>query len=388
MSTSATSASAKPAKAAKQSSVGDVARGISILLVLLVHCIVIFNYPGTVRHTDASAAEAGRIISTFIMPAFYFISGLSALGLASRSMRKITTSALRFILLAFVTQLLAAPLLFIANPDMDWLTLSVKVIRPLLTGKDFILVVTWFFVSLAGVQVLAWLYLRQSLWLKLGVVATVIAAYLMTALTGKTWFMMHTWAIGLLFFLAGRAYAKRPVTNLKPLYALATSIACVLLLMLTYNLNKGCAFSPTEVCEIPSGYPRFYIDVVYGQFGFMPYFLLCAIIGIIGLMTLSMCLSHTKYAPNIARIGKNTLVLLMINGVFVALSPSLLADIIPTLPDTWILSVALVAAQVALYPIMSKPINNLLHICSNWADQATHLVISNSPKPIQALLSK
>ncbi|WKL57870.1 acyltransferase family protein [Asticcacaulis sp. ZE23SCel15] len=388
MSTSAISTSTKPAKAVTQGAIGDVARGLSILLVLLVHCLVIFTYPGSGRPLDVPAFETSRVISTFIMPAFYFISGLSALGLASRSLRKITTSALRFILLAFVSQLMAAPLLFLAHPNMDWLTLSVKIIRPLLTGKDFILVVTWFFVSLAGVQVLAWLYLRQSLWIKLGVVAIVIAAYLMTTLTGKTWFMMHTWAIGLLFFLAGRAYAKRPVANLPPLYALAVSIISLFVLTLFYDLNKGCAFSPTEVCEIPSGYPRFYIDVVYGQFGFMPYFLLCAVIGIIGLMTLSMCLSHTKYAPNIARIGKNTLVLLMINGVFVALSPSLLADIIPTLPDTWILSVALVAAQVALYPIMSKPINNLLHMCSNWADKITHLVISKSPKPIQALLSK
>lgn len=388
MSTSATSKPIRPKKPVSRDSVNDIARGLSILTILMVHCIVILTHPGTGRPLDEPAFEVARIISTFIMPAFYFISGLSALGLASRSMKKVTISALRFLLLAWVTQLMAAPLLLVTHPELHGLGLLTKLARPFYEGKDFILVVTWFFVSMAGVQILAWLYLRKSLWIKLGVVALCLGAYLITALTGKTVFMMHTWAIALLFFMAGREYARRPAIDLKPLVAAFASITGFGALMLTYSLNRGCAFSPTQTCEFQGGYPRFFIDVVNGQFGFVPYLVLSSVIGIIALMTLSMLLNRTALREPLARIGRHTLVLLMINGVFVTLAPVLLKPIIPTLPDTWLLSIGFTAVQVAIYPFLSRPINNLLHMCTNWADSFMSVVIKTAPKPVQALLSK
>ncbi|MDC7676252.1 acyltransferase family protein [Asticcacaulis machinosus] len=388
MNTSVISETIRPPKAAAPVSVNDVARGISILLVLLVHCIVIFNYPGNGRTADVSSTEVGRVLSTFIMPAFYFISGLTAISLASRSLRKILTSCGRFILLALVTQVLAAPLLLVTHSGANGLDFAAQFIRPLLTGKDFILIVTWYLVSLAGVQFLAWLYLRGSIWIKLGVIAIVTAAFMITSLTGKTYFMFHTWAIGGLFFLAGREFGRRFTMEGPKPYALMASLACIVLLVLVYDLNKGCTFSPTQVCAVPNGYPHFYVDVVYGQFGFIPYFLLSATIGIAALMAVSMVLSRTFLSLPLTRIGKNTLVLLLMNGVFMALAPTLLARIIPTLPGIWIISVALVAGQVVLYPFMSRPINSLLHMCSNWADYIARRIVDHLPKLILTIVSK
>ena len=261
------------------------------------------------------------------------------------------------------------PLIPLLNPGMEISDIATKAIKPFVTGKDFIMVVTWFLISLAGVQFFAWVYLRYNNWAKLSVILITVAAFLLFDLIGKTYFMSHTWALGLLFYLAGREFASR-LSGKAPLkIALIIATISIIIFMLIYNINKGCTFSATLACEVPNRFPGFYIDVVKGQFGFIPYFIITAAVGITCLIALSICLVKSPLFRPIAKVGKNSLPLFIISGVFLVVTSQLISQFLPTGPYTWfILSIAFTAAQVALYPLLARPINNLLLQCSRWSD--------------------
>jgi len=357
----------------------DVTRGLAMLLVIYGHTLEMFFMPFMrIDHAfDFLAFEIYRLIYSFHMPAFYFISGMTATNLTARPFRKILATAFTLIILADLVHLLGVcPYIYMKLHDGAPIIEIVRtVIRPIVAGWDFSIVVLWFLVSLAIVQILAWLLVHSNLAGKVLIWVVAVAVFLLSHYDNKLYFQAQSWAVGMVFFMAGWGamrydrFAKGQPRGLLLLYG------CLILaaLFFSYPLNRGCLFDSTTTCSTAAGTKFFLVHLLYGRIGFVPLFFFTAFAGTGALVFIALTIRETRVASAIAWVGRNTLGLLILNG-FVLRIEGTLAKRIPINPlgvPSAVWSVLFVVAQLAVFPI-SKPVLTKLH---EWSRHLSDLLL-------------
>lgn len=326
----------------------DVIRGAAMLLVVYGHALEVFT-----AGFGPAACEAHRMIYSFHMPAFYFVSGMAAVNIRSDSLRKTLASALALVILADITHLLVAPLYALRShlQGLPANLIAAHIFYPLLAGYGFILVLNWFLVSLAFGKVLAWIYLRASLSLKIVVWVVSIILYLFAERFEFRFFEVQTWLVAWAFILLGNE-AMRLESHLRSMTRwrrLALLLATSAVFVYSYGLNRGCLFNPMQRCNIDPQYRSFGVEVIYGHLGFLPLFMLTALLGISMLVFFASAIAKTPAAAAIAWIGRNTLALMILNGFVRAFISPLFTRVFPVY-SSLLWSAGLTAVQIALLP--------------------------------------
>src|SRR5262249_7483324 len=161
-----------------------------------------------------------------------------------------------------------------------------------------------------------------------------------------TWGWINFYQINLIgvafaFFIAGHAAHKvwdRAVSA--PRWCAGALIVTGLAVVATFNLNRGCRWDFVSTCGLPGLSGRFGVGMIYGEFGNLPLFLLTATAGAVFATTLSILLARFAgiAADRLARWGRASLDLLIVNGIFLDLlnpivaryvAPEILANNVP-----------------------------------------------------------
>jgi fucose 4-O-acetylase-like acetyltransferase len=355
----------------------DLLRGMAMLLVIYGHALEMFFVPNmrADHGFDRVAFQAWSLIYSFHMPAFYFVSGMTAIYFATRPFRKILLTALTFILLADFAHLLGAvPFVGVAiYHHVPTIHIVKNVIRPFVAGWGYCLVLPWFLVSLALVQVLAWLHIHARLMGKALIWFGVVAIYLLVHHYGKLYFQAQSWAVGLAFFLAGReAMWHEHFIPEKPrsVFLLLACLAAALLFF-SYPLNRGCMLDPSQTCSAAAGTQVFAVSLLYGLIGFPPLFFFTAFAGIAALGFLALAMQGTRFMPALSWVGRNTLPLLILNGFVLVFAEKILSKVlsigllgVPSL----IWAALLTAIQIALLPVVIPALTKLYDFSRSLAD--------------------
>jgi acyltransferase len=192
-------------------------------------------------------------------------------------------------------------------------------------------------------------------------------------------FQVQTWLPGLLFYALGHWFSQRgraaavqgwlhgPRVWLLPL-GLAMALALA-------PLNGGCTLMPMKVCADFRG--QFGVMFAIGRYGFLPAFLVSALLGIALTVASALVISRLPWAAanrGLAFVGQRTLELLVLNGfVLVFLEPVLTRafQIQSTPAETLAWALGLVAGQLAVLPLWRRLVEPLFSAC-RWA--ADHLL--------------
>ncbi|GGZ37390.1 acyltransferase family protein [Asticcacaulis endophyticus] len=361
----------------------DIARGSAMLLVIFGHTLLIFFLARPDGGFDPHAFSAAQAIQSFHMPAFYFISGMAALRLHERNFYQTASQALTLIFFAYITHLMAVPFVGAAHGDLlHPLNLIKLAVRPLVLGKDFALMVPWFLISLAIVQCLAWIYLRGSAIVKISMIIGLAAIFIADANGLKVIFMDNTWGIGLFFFLVGRAFSGVKKPAITPRLAAVAASVTIGLVTILHPLNKGCPLDPISNCN-QSTYPSFGVNIVAGQVGFLPLFLVTAFLGIASLILLAQAVKPFRASVLLVWIGQNTLSLLILNGAFLVLATPVLAAHISLRPWAWLVwSMLITAGHVAVLPFIKPGMDRLQNLCRLAGDGVIHIAQKHFPERI------
>lgn len=344
----------------------DIARGFAISLVIIGHALEMFfnKEMGDGVGFSQGSYEAWRAIYAFHMPAFYFISGMVLTKVGERPVSKAISDSLSLLLVALATHLVGVVIaVILANPRYG----SIEgLIRPFITGgQGLSLRITWFLVSLAVVQLFALFILRSGIMRQAFAVAIMLALYVLATKFEIRWLYGQTIAAGTMFYVVGHQAGKwlstRPLSKSAAggLGVLATGA-----LVVTYGLNGGCLFNPFNSCNM-LGRPDFAVIFVNGLFGFLPLFLFSALAGIVTLLCLATLAAETPASAFFSWIGRSSLALLVINGVFFTYFEPMLAGKLGPLSD-YSLSVATIVlvVHVAILPFVGPAVDALRKACS------------------------
>lgn len=293
----------------------DTLRGLAILLMLYGHAMEL----SFLVHPEVRGLWflQWKFIYSFHLPIFYFVSGMLYSG---RDTRRVIKGSLCMILMAVVCHLL--------------ITLSAQALAghfslrdlfyPVVKLAAFQPVVVWFLVSLALVQLVfhGLRELRRPA-LRVLLLATAVVASVVCIRHGSRFLQLQALLPGLFFYWTGQAFAgSRWREHLAGLSAPNLAVICLLLLPATFalaHLNQGCHFNPVAQCfNLPD---RFTVLFVFGDYGFIPVFILAALSGILltylGVMLLSRLLPGSRPQQFLTRIGESTMGLLIVSGLFI-----------------------------------------------------------------------
>lgn len=340
-----------------------------MILVIYGHALeVMFNQRADFE-VSIAAFDQYRVIFSFHMMAFFAISGMANVNISNKKFHIVIASSLAMIFFAVLSHLLGFALkilLHIFNSEEYYLSLS-DLIIPLVKGSWLSLVVIWFLISLAGVQVLAFVYIKypKSRW---GVLALCALPLLLLDRYHGYW-MSRTWLPGLVFFLIGHSYRK---------YGCRVSASAFPILLaivyLTAPLNHGCSLNFLEHCSDITRPEKFAVLVLTGTYGFIPLFFMTALCGWLMLMSGSEIARIIKIDRPLTYVGSHTLELLLINGVILVFVQPALQSILMPSEDFWrtVAQAATISIpQVLLLFLFKKPVRGLL-----WAsDACSRLVV-------------
>ena len=182
----------------------DVARGYLLMGVFYLH--VLF---AILKIAPDPAAVPGDAIQVKLLAghvsAFFFLSGMGAPSLGRRSIESVITQSMMLLALAALSHVVGFLLgVLIYGPPDDARSLFRALIRPILYGTGYSTFVAWFFVVLAAVRPLAWLF-EQSKAAFFGVAAAIsffVVVGQTLHLPGNL-YEWRNWPYAWLFFLMG-----------------------------------------------------------------------------------------------------------------------------------------------------------------------------------------
>ena len=329
----------------------DTAKAIGMFLVFYGHFV-----KNLYSETNDIAFLQHKYIYAFHMPLFFFISGFYFKPVTSFSL-KFKQLFLRRLLPVFAFALLSLPLWLIYNfISYDSLKLGtiVKQILSYGRGNPQLNIITWFLVCLFVAEVIiaaiTTIFKKPFALFIIGLVFLVSGVIIsnrieqFSALTGvdkNVWFI-HTAIIAIGFYLLGYViypYINKLVNTAKWAFIPLVFVGFVGLFF-TYNIN-----SPFE---------GFNVNMIYAQYGSLFWFLISSFLGILGIISLSIILKSNKVFDF---IGKNTLILIGLNGIFYAFLNKYLGSLYPDNGIWWqITGYALVISILSLlvcYPIIN-----------------------------------
>jgi fucose 4-O-acetylase-like acetyltransferase len=370
----ASSSPVKPAPKAPRAPLIDVARGLAMVIVLYGHALEVLFLERPDAVVLAPAFQQYKVLAAFAMPLFFLVSGAGAAKLASKGWRNVLKTSLFLLVLAYSVHALG--LLALAarqglgfGPEIDLLRYGLE---SSLKGRDFSTVVVWFLVALAFVRLIAFAVFRHAppriAWTIVAALglASLLVPYLPQA------FMLRTWFAGTVFFALGMAFAGH--LRAAPLWlALALGPAVAWLAL----ANRGCAWDPLSACPQWQLKSDFVVWLHAGEVGFISLFYVTAALGCVLALCIARALAGSVIGPPLARIGRKTLELLVINGfVLVFLQPAL--QHIPLGEAGFWLYPLLLAGVLALHLLLLRllqwPLSALQRFASRVAERLIGLV--------------
>jgi fucose 4-O-acetylase-like acetyltransferase len=334
----------------------DAMRGLAILLVIFGHALEIFIFKRLAGDFSLAAEDLYRAIYSFHMPLFYFVSGMVSLTLPKKSLRTVLAASGALIFMALLSHAAFLPAQIITHARLKTMML------PFFSWSDFNIITTWFLVSIAFVRIFAWLYLRGGIWRRLTILIFLTASWVVSCRLGIRIFQIHTLAPGLLFFLLGNSVVRKMsvMKTLKKSSLIIISVAAFAVVAMTYSLNKGGLVPVLGDNSHEANRHAFCVFFLSGWYGNPFYLFLTASAGILGVLSLALAESNRMLERLLAKVGEETLSLLLLNGVFlVGVQPALRA-FFPVFPFFTIVAICgvLTALQISILPLIAIPTNN------------------------------
>ncbi len=349
----------------------DVARGLGVLLVLYAHSLEPLFIRDDSEFVD-SAFQQWRVIYSFHMPLFYFLSGAARVAARSatdaaggwyRPLRD-AFAAILFVELCQVGGSVLVALDMVRQGTFDPLYIVKSTARSMLLLCDLKLGILWYLVSLAVVVLLAHLWSTGSRVGRAVVVGACAISFWAALPVGPAWdvrdnwFQVRSWMPGLIFYGLGRMFTGR--------YPKAwTGALALLALILLAPLNRGCPTSPTGVCaDIAAVFAPW---MILGRHGFLPFFYAFAMLGIAAMLGLSRILPRSVFAY----FGRVSFPLYILNALFLDFVLMKMTRVpLPQPFGLWIY-VVIFAGTVGLHAagvwLLAKPINACRALCDRWA---------------------
>lgn len=345
-----------------RSTVIDLCRGISMLLVIYGHAIE-FAFLGK-QSVEGSLFEQWRLIYSFHMSVFFFLSGVLH---RNKGGLEVAKGSLALVLMAVLSHIAGA----LVRADVG----IYEVVVSALLLKNFSLIVTWYLVAHAGVVFVAHLYQPGNPKQRAKVVITVIAVFVATQLTGVKVFQLQAIPVGLVFYgigaLASRSWGRLQRT---PVHSAAIALAVLALAGLAIWLapfNRGCGLDPSSAC--PSYKNQFAVLFLMGRYGNPLLFMVSSLAGIAVCFGVSVLLA--RYGGGLivralSWVGRNTITLLLINGFFFAVVERrahkwVHVDVDGVYAFAW--AVGLTVAQLAVAPYVKPAADKAMQACARAA---------------------
>lgn len=345
----------------------DIAKGIGIILVVLLHSLEMGMFSPSFH--DVSFARIDfqfwKIVSSFVLPLFFIISGFVF------TTKTIKSAFLDFFRLAFIAWVSGASVLIVkaACYQIDVQSAARSAIASLLTLGSFESVSVWFLVSIGIVRLAHAVFIRGDAIVRGMVLYGLVSAFFM----GRSveWWQFGTLLPGFIFFGLGRLLSIMNIENFlhgpRGVFA-AFGLASVTIS--TAYLNKGCMFSYSKECfDFKEG---FAVKMILSQFGFLPLFFLTAITGSLCIIAVSTAIEGfdaLRLNKILAFCGRHSLALLVINAYFLTLFQPYVMRLANNIsvPETvnFLVACLLVASQLILlrtyvlgtnFSIKSKPL--------------------------------
>jgi fucose 4-O-acetylase-like acetyltransferase len=254
----------------------DIARGLGIFPVVFGHSLEItFNHPVSLFENQFLL---WKLIYSFHMPLFFFVSGATHKIKSTSSVAKISLSLL---LLAIFVHIFGWAL----GTRLSDVRL-LELVKPIATMTNFKIGVMWYLVAHASVIFCYQLITQSSPPRTIGIVL-IFLLLLGAQLLGKlpNYFQIQALAPGLLFYWLGNKYfckmKRLSAPKLFVIFLLSTW-----LLAFSAFANTGCPTSPFRKCS--GFYDEFAVLFIFGQYGFIPLFLLSATAGIASAISISL----------------------------------------------------------------------------------------------------
>ncbi|MBX9909114.1 MAG: acyltransferase [Beijerinckiaceae bacterium] len=351
----------------------DVARGLAMVIVLYGHALEVLFLERPDATVLAPAFLQYKVLAAFAMPLFFLVSGAGAAKLAGKGWRNVLKTSLFLLALAYFVHALGLLALAVrlglgGGPDIDLLRYGVE---STLKGRDFSTVVVWFLVSLAFVRLIVFAIFRLApprlAW---AIVAAIGLASLAVPYLPQA-FMLRTWFAGTVFFALGMGLAGRFGQASPWLAPALTPVVAWLALA-----NRGCDYDPLSACPQVQLGAESVVWLHAGEVGFIPLFYMTAMLGCALALCVARALAGSVVGPALARIGRKTLELLVINGfVLVFLQPAL-KHIPLGQAGFWLyplLLAGVLALHLLLLRLLQSPLSRLQRLASRLADRAIGL---------------
>lgn len=350
----------------------DICRGIGIIIVLYMHGLQI-AFEGLSGLKETNYAVQMQILSSFIMALFFFISGLVS---HHRAWQKTIFTSLYLFVIAISVQIIGWLFVSLANinKNLSILEIMENLFRPLLILADFKIPVLWFFVSLAFIKIAYEGIIRANLVWRIVIILSIIGLYLVNRVTGKLYFEIGAILPGLIFYAIGQFLGKSMIGKIESNATILKLIVFITALIMLAFLNHG-GLAPLDHGGLvnpfdndPDFWVNFEIKIDSGNVGFFPLFIANGLLGSFAAVYLSVIIFRNSKTVSsfLSKVGRHTIELLIINGIFISTIPRELSEIIGIKNDGFspiILVVILTLIQIVLLPLWIKIVSPLLTMC-------------------------
>ncbi len=319
----------------------DAGRGLAILAVFYGHALAPWFMQGEAFFSEAAYMQ-WRFGASFMMPFFFFVSGLA--WRADKSLWATLRESMTLVLIAIGASV-AYDLLLFAITKGGWEALFAQsplygrmmladIVRTVLLGDNYSLSALWFLTVLAAARMMAAICHRLGAWSAIALFVILLGGFLVLLATYvPNFYQARQLWVGFGAFVLGH-WARGGFETLRHKLAptVLIAIAAGALTVATFPLNQGCPFDANAQCGLNFLGGRFGVSMYASLYGFLPLFVFTAAVGTIMATALAVLLA--RYGGPIGallrRMGRNSLNLLIANAFILEfINPLIVREIVP-----------------------------------------------------------
>jgi hypothetical protein len=345
----------------------EIARGYMLLGVFLVHSLVDMA-------SNASPARSELALIKIFGPQvsmFFFLSGMSSRGIGKRTFRAVAQQSLMLVFLAAVSHVLGLIGEAIIYPGIPS-PLFWRLLMPLVTGTGGSTYVTWFFITLAVVRILVWVFERDKrvFVIVCAGLAILIRLGQMIDLPDNIYEWRH-WPFATLFMLIGMYLPKTwRVGTAVGVGAFAGGI------LLTW-INAPDLFTqgPCLACHLD-----FVAGADIGGAGCLPVYLAAEILFFVGLLWGAQLAWSRLMVATARYFGRSSMQFLLLHGWFLTTIEPAVTVYLFVLPARWLILAAMVfnpLVHAGLFRLLGGGLDQVIAACF----RAGRAVVDALPAP-------
>jgi fucose 4-O-acetylase-like acetyltransferase len=338
----------------------DIARGMLLLGVLHIHALH-WLIGQLAEADDARLAGLQIKLLTPHVVLFFALSGLTSTALADKRFAIVAQRSLMLLLLAAFSHLIGVLIQYMLwKPWREGIELWAEVLRPIVVSTGYANVIGWFFVVLAVVRMLAfvWSWNWRAFAPVVVLAAGAIVASQRLGLPDNLYEWRH-WPAALLMFMLGTRLAR--ARRIPHWIGVPAAVGGLVLPL--FNRPALWAEGWCLRCE-----PQFVAQPIVGGYGFWPLYAAQEVLAVIGLVWLAALLARTPLlAGALAWVGRRSLPLLVLHGWVILSAYGLLAFINVPSVGAWLFVAIFVAntlLHVVLYKLLARPLGMFFSACS------------------------